>query len=76
MGHRVEARIVCSISQHIPVPSAAYFQAFLPFSLQKTRKLGTDPSTEIWDMSYRDMADLQNPFQLRIRFHPPYFPHT
>lgn len=29
-------------------------------------RLGTEPLTEIWDMGYRDLHDLQNPFQLRI----------
>jgi hypothetical protein len=26
--------------------------------------LGTEPLTEIWGMGYRDLQDLQNPFQL------------
>lgn len=26
-------------------------------------QLGTEPLTEIWDMGYRDLTDLQNPFQ-------------
>lgn len=31
--------------------------------------LGSEPLTEIWEMGYRDLRDLQNPFQLRIIFH-------
>jgi hypothetical protein len=27
-------------------------------------KLGSQPLTEIWDMGYRDLHDLRNPFQL------------
>jgi hypothetical protein len=26
-------------------------------------RLGSEPLTEIWDMGYRDLSDLQNPFQ-------------
>jgi DNA-binding protein YbaB len=26
-------------------------------------KLGSQPLTEIWEMGYRDLSDLQNPFQ-------------
>ena len=36
-------------------------------------RLGTGPLTEIWDMGYRDLTNLQTPFQLRIRFHLPLF---
>jgi aldose 1-epimerase len=28
-------------------------------------RLGSEPLTEIWDMGYRDLSDLQTPFQLR-----------
>jgi hypothetical protein len=31
-------------------------------------RLGSEPLTEIWDMGYRDLDDLRNPFQLRT--HP------
>ena len=33
-------------------------------------KFGTAPLTEIWEMGYRDLADLQRPFQCVI---PPFF---
>jgi hypothetical protein len=31
-------------------------------------KLGSEPLTEIWQMGYRDLHDLESPFQLRIFF--------
>jgi aldose 1-epimerase len=34
-------------------------------------RLGSEPLTEIWDMGYRDLSDLQTPFQLRFLL--PYF---
>ena len=31
-------------------------------------KLGSQPLSEIWEMGYRDLSDLQNPFQSASRF--------
>jgi THO complex subunit 1 len=33
-------------------------------------KLGSEPLTEIWEMGYRDLNDLRNPFQLSSRALP------